>query len=97
MDHVAANISQMATLRQLFERKAADVDALVREVSAAVGEAGGRGSVQWEGQVAERFRQEWGASFVPNLRRLGEALQQHAAYVEANRQNISQALNGTSA
>lgn len=94
-DHVGADLGQLATLRQLFDAKAAEVDEIVQAVSAAVGPPGGQGSVRWEGQVAERFRQDWGSTFVPNLRRVGEALRESAGYVEQNRQNISQALNGT--
>ena len=94
---VGADIGQLAVLRQLFERKAAEVDQLIGEISAAVGGPGAQGSVRWEGQVAERFRQEWSASFVPGLRQLIESLHSNGAYIERNRQNISQALNGTAA
>ena len=94
---VGADIAQLAALRQLFEAKATEVEALIHEISSSVGEAGGRGSVHWEGQVADRFRQEWGGTFVPSLRQLIEAFREHAAYVERNRQNISQALNGVGA
>ena len=94
MDHVGATISQLAGLNQLFHRKATEVEHLIAEINAAVGSPGGRGSVHWEGQVAERFRHEWSSSFVPNLRRLIEALQQSGTYVERNRQSISQVLNG---
>lgn len=93
-DTVGANISQLGSLRQLFDQKAAEVDDLVRQVSAAVGGPGGQGSVHWEGQVAERFRQDWTTTFVPNLRRLSEALHESAGYVERNRQSIDQVLNG---
>jgi uncharacterized protein YukE len=93
-DTVGANITQLGTLRQLFDQKAAEVDDLIRQISSAVGEAGGRGAVHWEGQVAERFRQDWTSTFVPNLRRLGEALHESAGYVERNRQSIDQVLNG---
>ena len=97
LSFVGADIAQLAVLRQLFERKAAEVDQLIGEISAAVGGPGAQGSVRWEGQVAERFRQEWAGSFVPSLRKLIEALHENGAYIERNRQNISQALNGTSA
>lgn len=93
-DTVGANITQLGTLRQLFDQKAAEVDELIRQVSTAVGTPGGQGAVHWEGQVAERFRGDWNSTFVPNLRRLGEALHESAAYVERNRQNIDQVLNG---
>lgn len=93
-DTVGANISQLGSLRQLFDQKAAEVDDLVQQISSAVGHAGGQGAVHWEGQVAERFRQDWSSTFVPNLRRLGEALHESAGYVERNRQNIDQVLNG---
>ena len=94
MDNVGATISQLAGLHQLFQRKAGEVELLISEITTAVGSPGGRGAVHWEGQVAERFRQEWTGSFVPNLRRLIEALQESGAYVERNRQSISQVLNG---
>lgn len=94
---VGADIAQLGALRQLFHAKASEVEALVHEISASVGEAGGRGSVHWEGHVADRFRQEWSGTFVPSLRQLVAALEEHAAYVERNRQNISQALNGAGA
>ena len=51
--------------------------------------------MRWEGRVADRFRQDWNQTFAPGLRRLTEALRESATYVERNRQNISQALNGT--
>jgi len=94
-DQVGASLSQLATLRQLFESKASEVDQIVHSVSASVGPTGGQGSVRWDGQVAERFRQDWSSTFVPNLQRVAEALRESAGYVERNRQNISQALNGT--
>lgn len=94
---VGADITQLATLRQQLETKAGEVDALIREISSAVGQPGSTGSVHWQGQVADRFRQEWSGTFVPSLQRLIEALHEHAAYVERNRQNISQALNGVGA
>jgi len=94
---VGADIGQLAVLRQLFDTKATEVEALIHEISTSVGDPGGRGSVHWEGQVADRFRQDWGGTFVPSLRQLIEALREHAAYVERNRQNISQALNGMGA
>jgi hypothetical protein len=95
-DHVGADLGQLATLRRLFERDAGELERLVHEISAAVGPAGGQGSVRWDGRVADRFRQDWNHTFVPGLRRLTEALRESATYVERNRQNISQALNGTS-
>jgi hypothetical protein len=94
-DQVSADLGQLATLRRLFERDAGELDRLIHEISAAVGPSGGQGSVRWEGRVADRFRQDWNATFVPGLRRLTEALRESATYVERNRQNISQALNGT--
>jgi hypothetical protein len=93
-DTVGANITQLATLRQLFDQRAAEVDDLIRQISGAVGTPGGQGAVHWEGQVAERFRQDWTSTFVPSLRRLGEALHESAGYVERNRQSIDQVLNG---
>jgi hypothetical protein len=94
-DHVGADLGQLATLRRLFERDAGELERLVHEISAAVGPAGGQGSVVWTGQVAERFRQDWNQTFAPGLRRLTEAMRESAVYVERNRQNISQVLNGT--
>ena len=94
-DQVGADLGQLATLRRLFERDAAELERLVQEISAAVGTAGGQGSVRWEGRVADHFRQDWSHTFAPGLRRLTDALRESATYVERNRQNISQALNGT--
>ena len=94
-DHVGASLSQLGTLRQLFDQKAGEIDSLIAEIGTAVGPAGGQGSVHWEGQVAERFRQDWHHTFVPGLRRLLDSLHESGAYIEQNRQNISQALNGS--
>jgi hypothetical protein len=94
-DQVGADLGQLATLRRLFERDAGELERLVHEISAAVGPAGGQGSVRWDGRVADRFRQDWNQTFAPGLRRLTEALRESAVYVERNRQNISQALNGS--
>jgi len=94
-DQVGADLGQLATLRRLFERDAGELERLVQEISAAVGPAGGQGSVRWDGRVADRFRQDWNQTFAPGLRRLTDALRESATYVERNRQNISQALNGT--
>jgi hypothetical protein len=94
-DQVGADLGQLATLRRLFERDAGELERLIHEISAAVGPAGGQGSVRWDGLVADRFRQDWNQSFAPGLRRLTDALRESAVYVERNRQNISQALNGT--
>ena len=94
-DQVGADLGQLATLRRLFERDAGELERLIQEISAAVGPAGGHGSVRWDGRVADRFRQDWNQTFAPGLRRLTDALRESATYVERNRQNISQALNGT--
>ena len=94
-DQVGADLGQLATLRRLFERDAGELERLVQEISVAVGPAGGQGSVRWDGRVADRFRQDWNQTFAPGLRRLTDALRESATYVERNRQNISQALNGT--
>jgi uncharacterized protein YukE len=94
-DQVGADLGQLATLRRLFERDAGELERLIQEISAAVGPPGAQGTVRWEGRVADRFRQDWNQTFAPGLRRLTEALRESATYVERNRQNISQALNGT--
>ena len=94
-DQVGADLGQLATLRRLFERDAGELERLVQEISAAVGPPGAQGTVRWEGRVADRFRQDWNQTFAPGLRRLTDALRESATYVEHNRQNISQALNGT--
>ncbi len=94
-DQVGADLGQLATLRRLFERDAGELERLVLEISTAVGPAGGQGTVLWDGMVADRFRQDWNQTFAPGLRRLTDALRESAVYIERNRQNISQALNGT--
>lgn len=94
---VGANLEQMAVLAARFEAKASEVEALISDLSALVGSGGSMGSVFWQGQLADRFRHEWDAVYVRNLRELVVALRDQARYVDENRRRSNLVLNGIDA
>ena len=96
-DTVGANLSQLAELQRTFERKAAEVEQLIGEVSRLVGSSGAPGAVHWQGRLADRFRSEWDSVYVRNLRQLVEALRDQSRYVDENRRRSNLVLNGIDA
>jgi tyrosyl-tRNA synthetase len=93
-DTVGASLIDLEGLKALFQAKAADVQVLIADITARVGDAGAPGSVHWVGAKADEFRSEWTGTFKPNLNQLIDALTSTAGYVEANRAAIDAALNG---
>lgn len=96
-DTVGMNLTQMAALQQAFEARAAEVERLVAELGGLVGTGGGPGAVHWVGRVADQFRAEWDGTYVPNLRRLSEALREQARWVGEQRRRSNLVLNGIDA
>lgn len=96
-DTVGVNLSQMVELQRTFERKAADVEQLVAEVSRLVGSSGAPGAVHWQGKLADDFRVEWDTVYVKNLRQLSQALRDQSRYVDDNRRRSNLVLNGVDA
>ncbi len=94
---VGVNLTQMVELQRAFERKAAEVEQLIGELTSLVGGGGTAGAVHWQGRVADQFRQEWDGVFVKNLRQLSEALHDQARFVDANRRRSNLVLNGVDA
>jgi uncharacterized protein YukE len=93
-DTVGASISQLMALKSLFDRKAAEVETLISEITAQVGSPGAPGAVNWVGSVAEQFRGDWAGQFRPNLQKLIQALHETSPYIDRNRRNNELALNG---
>jgi uncharacterized protein YukE len=96
-DTVGVNLSQMVELQRTFERKAADVEQLVTEVSRLVGSSGAPGAVHWQGKLADDFRVQWDTVYVKNLRQLSQALRDQSRYVDDNRRRSNLVLNGVDA
>lgn len=94
---VGANLDQMRQLSTRFDAKAGEVDQLVSELSNLIGSGGTMGSVFWQGQLADRFRSDWDALYVRNLRQLSQALREQARYVDESRRRANAVLNGVDA
>ena len=75
MTMVGGNLEQMAGLQQAFQRDAQAVVELQQRITAALG------NTLWTGPAAQRFRDEWSATFVPALTQLRDALEQNSALV----------------
>lgn len=75
MTMVGGNLEQMAGLQQAFQRDGQAVAELQQRITAALG------NTVWTGPAAQRFRDEWSATFVPALVRLREALDENASLV----------------
>ena len=82
---MGGDLAQLDVLRKTFTDQVQAVEALRGAVDGALG------STQWTGPAADRFRSEWGSSFVPALRRLQEALTENASVVSNRREAIQAA------
>jgi uncharacterized protein YukE len=85
MTMVGGNLEQLRMLEQQFTADAQGVGDLQRRITASLN------NTTWTGPAADRFRQEWNASFVGALTRLQEALADNAAVVRTRTQAIQQA------
>ena len=84
---MGSDLAQLDVLRKTFGDQVQAVEGLRAAVDGALG------STQWTGPAADRFRNEWGGSFVPGLRRLQEALTENASIVANRREAIQTATS----
>lgn len=73
---IVVNPEQLDALKACFSQESGSVAELTSRI------AGQLDGTQWEGHVADTFRQDWASSYAPMLHRLGEALDQAAADVQ---------------
>ena len=81
---MGGDLAQLDALRKTFGDQVQAVEVLRGAIDGALG------STQWTGPAADRFRNEWGSTFVPALRRLQDALTENGTIV-ANRRDAIQA------
>ena len=72
------NPAEVRDLARLLEQKASDVDAARTECTAKIQ------SVEWRGQDADKFRNEWESQHAPNLQRASEQMKQAAQAANRN-------------
>ena len=82
---MGGDLAQLDSLRRTFADQGQAVDVLRGAIDGALG------STQWTGPAADRFRNEWAATFVPALRRLHDALNENASVVQNRREAIQAA------
>ena len=82
---MGADLAQLDSLGKTFIDQGQAVEALRLAIDGALG------STQWTGPAADRFRNEWAATFVPALRRLQDALGENATVVQRRREAIQTA------
>jgi uncharacterized protein YukE len=68
MPQIGANIEQLQSLNQQFNKQAAQVDALIAAINNQLG------GTWWIGPRAEKFKGQWDQDFTPTLKKLSEAL-----------------------
>ena len=84
---MGGDLGQLDALRKTFLDQVQTVEALRGAIDGVLG------STQWTGPAADRFRSEWAGQFVPNLRRLQDALSENAAVVQSRRAAIETATH----
>lgn len=84
---MGGDLAQLDVLRKTFTDQGQAVEGLRTAIDGALG------STQWTGPAADRFRSEWGSSFVPALRRLQDALAENATVVHNRREAIQAATH----
>ena len=67
---ILVNPEQLAALRACFVTEGGSVQELTSRIASQLD------GTQWEGHVADTFRQDWASSYAPTLHRLSESLQQ---------------------
>jgi uncharacterized protein YukE len=73
---IVVNPEQLAALGRCFTTEATTVQDLSSRI------AGQLEGTQWEGHVADTFRQDWASNYAPMLHRLAESLQQAACDIQ---------------
>ena len=73
---IIVNPEQLAALGSCFTSESGNVHDLTARI------AGQLEQTQWEGHVADTFRQDWSGTYAPMLNRLSEALQQAAGDIQ---------------
>lgn len=84
---MGGDLAQLDRLSKTFIDQTQAVEALRGAVDGALG------TTPWTGPAADRFRNEWAASFTPALRRLQEALTDNATIVSKRRDAIQTATH----
>jgi uncharacterized protein YukE len=73
---IVVNPEQLAALKACFVNETGNVHDLTTRIG------GQLEGTQWEGHVADTFRQDWANTYAPMLHRLAEALQQASVDVQ---------------
>lgn len=74
---IVVNPEQLVALRGLFMNESGSIQDITSRI------AGQLDATQWEGHVADTFRQDWASTYAPTLHRLVESLQQASADLQA--------------
>ncbi len=74
---IVVNPEQLSALGTTFVTEGQAVTELTSRIASQLE------ATQWEGHVADLFRQDWASSYAPMLHRLSESLQQASADVQA--------------
>ena len=85
MSTIGAEMGQLESLGQSFQRESGNVAQLTATISGQVQ------STWWKGPAADRFRPSWESEFAPTLRRLEAALQQASQEIQRRHQALTQA------
>jgi WXG100 family type VII secretion target len=82
---IGAEMGQLETLGQSFQRESGTVAQLTAAISGQVQ------NTWWKGPAADRFRSSWESEFAPTLRRLEAALQEASGEIGKRHQALTQA------
>ena len=85
MSTIGAEMGQLESLGQSFQRESGNVAQLTATISGQVQ------STWWKGPAADRFRSSWESEFAPTLRRLEAALQDASREIQRRHQALMQA------
>lgn len=87
MSTIGAQIDQMDSLKQSFDRNADVVGQLVSQIGSQVN------ATWWKGGAADRFRSSWETEYAPTMRRLELALKEASAHVAKKSTEFQQVGN----
>jgi WXG100 family type VII secretion target len=82
---IGAEMGQLQSLGQSFQRESQNVAQLTAAISGQVH------NTWWKGPAADRFRSSWESEFAPTLRRLEAALQDASGEINRRHQALTQA------
>jgi uncharacterized protein YukE len=76
MPQIGGDTEQLQALNAAFLHEQTNVENLIAQINSSLG------ATWWIGPQADRFREEWSGSFLPNLNSLAAALGECAANVQ---------------